>query len=199
MGLKRVGKKPLSRVREGIFQTVDIGSGFGEYISRQAERFPHRRYAVVDPRYARTSGFGQIHLESEFKRLGIHMHPGTGASFFEEMARRGWKTHAINFDMPLGSEAELSRILDLAPHTLFPNGKIFVATERLTALDHFIKIAREKGFSVTERKSMPPAQARQRTAYSHRHSNNPQRPIRRLEITFGLKKAFPDKKQRQKR
>ncbi|MDD5148065.1 MAG: hypothetical protein PHH08_01220 [Candidatus ainarchaeum sp.] len=50
-----------------------------------------------------------------------------------------------------------------------------------------------RGLSARQRKDMPPQEAKARTIYTRAHSKMP---IYRLEITYGLKKAFPEKEKR---
>jgi hypothetical protein len=111
----------------------------------------------------------------------------------DEMKRKGIKARNINIDMPLESVNDFSHLFNNAERIMLPNGKIFISSEQQGVLEHAARLARNHGLKARMRKEMPQVEAEGRTHYTIRHSP---KPIYRLEITFGLKKALPKKEQR---
>ncbi|GEM_PF-6246359 len=73
---------------EGIFQTVDIGTGpSNAWISEQAHKSPSRRYAAVDPAF---KSYAQTKLALE--RFGVLAEPTTLSEFLQKMIANNWKT-----------------------------------------------------------------------------------------------------------
>ncbi len=195
MGLKRIGKGPFGRLTQPkIFQTVDIGSGKAEWIMRRAKRNSLRNYAVVDPAYCDKDFWsvfaaGQT-IAKDFPNIKVA--PQYYSAFIDEMKKNGWKARHINIDMP-DIATSLEGLFREAPNILLPNGKIFVTAGSKNIINNLCKDAEEHGLKVRELKPLLSGHIQRLTGYMKEFS---QTEFYRLEITFGLKKAIPDKKAR---
>jgi len=194
MGLTRRGpfKKSASK---NVFQTVDVGTGKGRWILEQAKKFPNRKYAVVDPKYRRG---GDLHSTGQrMAKHGIHVHPEGLQSFIEFMLKNNKKTRHINIDMP-GQELSIPlfnfpKLFEALPKILMPNGKIYFSTEDLAVRDYIHQFASIYGFKSRELRKFGADDPAKRTPTMRLfHVMD----VFRIEVTFGLKKAVPNKQVR---
>jgi hypothetical protein len=201
--------------RGKVFQTVDLGAGKGEYIERQAQKFPKRKYAAVDFLFGHVNFFN-----SDRRRLHAHgVIVGTDArEFLDRMIREHRKTRHLNMDMPYPidtsayasqSTAAFVHALQVLPKVLLPNGKFYVTSESLFTIEQMQRLAIKKGFSARMRKPIPPiVSPGHRASATSQEEKYPQHyrtqimrnfahtALYRLEITYNLKKAFPRKAER---
>ncbi|HLD58035.1 MAG TPA: hypothetical protein VI977_00125 [archaeon] len=194
-----------------VFQMLDIGSGRGDFLARRAAANPRRIYAAVDPIYdvrrteARAAhdelaksnaAFGTIFRVLLGKHRNIRIIGKDFSEFIGEMKRKGWKTRSINIDMPsplhTRRQMDYEKIFSQVQDILLPNGKIFVASEDKKTIEHIKNAAEKCGLKARE---MPPltGKERKRLTMQMRFQGTD---IYRLEITFGLKKALPEREQR---
>lgn len=200
--------------RGKVIQTMDLGSGKGEYIERQSKKFPKRTYSAVDALY---KGF----FSAEAHRLrhrGVFVGDNIENALIE-MVRSGWRARHLNMDMPYPwdspeyrkpGEKTFRRVMELIPKVLLPNGKFYIASENHYTIQEMMTIARQHGFSVRETKPLKPllspladaetilSNRRQKPHYYRTKVMNSfaNFPIYRLEITYNLRKAIPDKNMR---
>jgi tRNA G46 methylase TrmB len=212
-----------------VFQTVDVGTGKGDHIRRQAEQFKGRKYVAVDPLYslsrtqseldnpsrAARSVEGAVELSrirrvtqgvNELVMSGVTVYPKAILDIVTHMRQAGLKTRHFNIDMPNDQLDKHCRRYDFyeyekwfkqLPSVLFPNGKIFVTSESEATLREIEESAKQAGLKTRRRPnlshSIPLDKLRTGSMRVYVQKGNE---IKRLEITFGLKKAIPDKKQR---
>lgn len=201
-----------------ILQTIDIGTNEGYHFHASAKRNPDRQYLSIDPA-ADMATFKQREMDhkpilvrdplSNVERLEL---PYERVLPF--LIKKGIRTRHINIDMPTaamysGSTNQdkirnmLTPLLQLAPHLLLVNGKIFITTEYTTYPDEIRRMAHEMGYSVRIKKDFRPKEFRRksdgseeishaynRSEYVRKHSL---RTIYRIELTYGLKKAAREK------
>jgi hypothetical protein len=155
---------------------VDVGSWFSDWSLAQARKFPERRYAVVEPKYADIDtpirqenplfigADGTKYLEAQRVKLlarreelqdaGVHVHAGSLSEFIDYMLENGLKTRHFNIDMPhpgnpqrpMVEEYGLSKLFDQAHLIQVPAGKIFVSSESKPVMADVSALARLKGF-----------------------------------------------------
>lgn len=206
MGLKKQGKGPFrGKTPSNTFQTVDFMSGNAAWIRGQAKRFPQRKYAAVEPDFGTGDLQNQNMWRLRHEQHNLHASKKDMLSFIEEMKQKNERTRYINIDMPYPSHSagtEFRTLFRETPHILFPNGKIFIASESLRSLQELEKNAKTEGLRTRFLKPfLPKDQKRLTTTMTHffSHSENQRAEgIHRLEITFGLKKAVPNKSRRKK-
>src|SRR3989344_796445 len=196
---RRTGKSS-GKKRGAIFQTVDVGSGIGEWTSKQAERFPSRTYVAVDPLYS--LGKGAPFIRKMIKRLskkGVKVEPRTLEDFLKTMIKRKQKARNFNIDMPT-HPFELYNfefLFENISRVLFPNGKIFVKSEMHTKLRKLRELAKRYSLRVSAIKSFPriPVESLRTGAMKLIAEDSIQSPEKKtyqiysLVITYGLKKA----------
>ncbi|MDP2666050.1 MAG: hypothetical protein Q8P05_00935 [Candidatus Diapherotrites archaeon] len=187
------------------FQTIDLGAGGARYALEQAARFPSRKYAAVDMRYRRDRNLS--HIPTQTHPGSIRFFPVSIRHFLRTMIRHGWKTRHLNLDMPnayfrngkrVGRnhfEREIRNLFQNFPLVLIPNGKLFFTTESEEFMATIYRLAQEFGYSIREKKQMPFEHKRRKTAITQNLSGSP---IYRVEITYNLKKAIPQKNVRRK-
>lgn len=187
------------RTNRNRIQTLDYGSGAGEYLKRQKQNNPARNYAVVDQLYA--SGNALEKRARELESHGIRVSPSI-EELIHELRAEGTKVRHFNIDMPYGLQFAhghdkkvhfFHSILEAIPKVLLPNGKLWITTESHSNLEELAKMAKVAGLKVRELKSFdkekfPRMQLRTETMRNTKYSV-----IYRLEITYGLKKAIPRK------
>jgi hypothetical protein len=200
--------------RGKIFQTVDLGAGRGEYIERQSQKFPRRKYAAVDFLLGHANFFNNDRRRLQAKGVVV----GTDArEFLDQMIREHRKTRHLNMDMPYPidtsayasqSTAAFEHALNVLPKILLPNGKFFVTSESLFTIEHMQRLAIKKGFSARMRKPIlpivspghrlpPTGQEKYPQHYRTQIMRNfAHSMLYRLEIIYNLKKAFPKKAER---
>jgi tRNA G46 methylase TrmB len=197
--LKRTGKGPFrGPTSPKVFQTVDVGTGLGQHIQNQASRFRDRKYAAVDPAFEGDLVRDSLSPTARIiEQKGVHVDAGNLKQFIDKMTRAGQRTRYFNVDMPTpiidSNSADLYSfhyLFQKAPAVLLPNGKVFCITDSERFASHLEKLAQNEGLSCRRRKPLP-EQAKTST-----YMKVEQKPLIRIEITYGLKKAIPDKKKR---
>jgi len=184
----------------GVFQTIEVGSGRGEFVESRAEKHPHRRYAAVEPNYAPGSLSEVMNIRREKLRQqpNISLYSQRIEHALDEMRKEGIRARHMNIDMPIPIEARTEylkmwkKIFELAPHILLPNGSIFVSSESTETLKTISEMARKAGFRVRALKPIQES-AKTRRTYFMEYFHDSEYKIHRLQITFGLKKAIPKK------
>lgn len=130
---------------EGVIQTLDVGVGIRDEdggpkrFKTNVEKHREREYLGIDE-YLRFPEVGQ-----NFKLERIR--------FLEkilELIKEGKKVRSINFTYPMRfiSSYELNKIFPLLSEVLLPNGKVFVTSEDLDFVRHFIGLARNAGYAI---------------------------------------------------
>ncbi|MEK6820967.1 MAG: hypothetical protein AABY11_01030 [archaeon] len=162
-----VGRKRFVQTRGAAprFHLIDIGAGRAEYVTRKIRQYPHRRYGVIDPRYrpnhvTETYTHELSHLAADLPARGITVYASNLVEALRQMKKEGAKTRYFNVDFPFienqrEAKVALRNILRLAneiPNVLQPGGKIFLLTEKESAVELYEKIAREYGLEVTKKK-----------------------------------------------
>ncbi|MBU0662264.1 MAG: hypothetical protein ABH854_04285 [Candidatus Diapherotrites archaeon] len=215
-----------------VIQTIDAGSGFGEWVEKQAKAHPDRKYAAVDIAY-RGKGFDHVspkdyekHARPDSPKIGKEFVENEGYSlkpeyfikrgkelanqgivvgashipaFLRWMKKTGWRARHINVDAPnvwISPKPRYSYYRSLfkeAPNILLPNGKIFIMTEKEDLVESALKLAQEYGLKARAQKVILPEGAK-RTYYLRTTAD----PKYRVVITYGLKKAMPEKEKRKK-
>jgi len=191
-----------------VFQTVDIGSGKAEWLIKQKQRFGDRRYLAVDPEYRQNQ-----ELMRRLKAHGLETFAGRMQGLIRKLKETKQKTRHINIDMPsysieknamnfimggkkhwaIKDEYGFHILFKELPKILLPNGKVFVTSENSSMLDLIEEIAHDHGFPSRRLRGFDgPIQAK-RTAFMKAHQGQT---IHSIEISFGLKKALPNKAQR---
>lgn len=199
---------------KGVFQTVDLMSGgpgrflketktgrsSGFWVVDNSMKFPRRNYAFADKGIRRWSWFVSGNRT---------VYAGDIHKFLSWMAKNKIKTRHINIEMPrprlkremhvfeteVGFDQLFEKALVRAKSVLYPNGKIFVTSEEAPALEAAASIAKKYGFSVRAPKSLSEQEKQKRSEFTRRYIKSD---IRLLELTYGLKTAFPKKKVRKK-
>jgi len=203
-----------------IIQTVDVGSGTGEYPELQAIRHRKRRYVVVDPKYEEGTDFwfsemGQERLR-DLKAAGVEVKGDSLGDFVDNMIKDGVRARHFNVDIiPLAAiEEDLEKLFGQISDVLLPNGKVFFTSDQKGDLEEIQKMALRNGLKTRKISTLPDIEPEnQRTWWmrklartkkkTHRISDEstgePYGTIYRLEVTHGLKKAFPEKTVRKNR
>ena len=174
MPLKRKGTSAFrGPTPPKVFQTVDVGSGRGKYIIRQARKFPHRKYAAIDPLYKppkKTVKLLTPHISAmqqaarELEQLGVHVHAGNLSSFIAKMIQAGYKTRHFNIDMPsMFQEKKFEMLLEQIPNILLPKGKNFVTTEFPNTLTKLETLAKKYGLRFRQLIPLTTEQALEKT------------------------------------
>ncbi len=215
-GLKRRGKGPFrGATPKGIIQTVDVGTGMPIGFLKKTRENPQRKYAIVEPLYGkksliramlardphRVTFLKTIRKRSKvLEKRGVIVRAEKIRDFIKRMVREGIRTRYVNIDMPAPAGIIIDsygfrELFKKAPEVLLPNGKIFISCENDFLLGILKNRAQKEGLKVRWLKKLHPKAARtkyqkQFTAEGH--------PIFRLEITYGLKKAIPNKAERRK-
>jgi hypothetical protein len=207
---KTASSKPRKRPFRGptpkkVFQTVDVGSGLGEYVLGRTRRFPRRKYVAVEYQYGPEGKFDSVKnvYPKVLKKKGVRVFGGYFHEFAREMVEKGLKTRHISVIMPYPSVGieyssfvlNLGRIIEWAPRILLPNGKIFLLTEKETVRNWMELMARNFGMKTRRLRTLRDPREKQDTETLQNFSGEP---VYRLEITQGLKKAVPDKSKRRK-
>lgn len=147
-----------------VFQTIDIGSGKAEWLSKRSKErrngkkgLPRKRaYAGVDEMYDSEAEGNKryVMLPEEYAPFerdhpNILLIPQTAKEFLIRMIKRREKTRHINMDMPwpienaTGKDAmDMQMILRLARAVVIPNGKIFIASENPKTIEIIVQMAR---------------------------------------------------------
>ncbi len=202
--------------RGRVFQTVDLGAGAGEYMARQAKKFPKRKYAAVDLCFYLD---GELNLHGEdLKKKRVSL-GGDANHFLNELTKKGIKVRHLNMDFPypIGQPRNASRtrlfedVIRSMHRVLLPNGKLFITSESLATINFAKSFASECGYTVRDRELIQPISLdevaknkdaltrRFRSFYrSHFHASFAGAKIYRLEITYNLKKAIPSKEARRR-
>ncbi len=205
--LKRKGKGPFrGPTREGIFQTVNVGAGKWQNMEPTAKKFPKRQYVAVDTAYVPEWAAGsRLPASGSILRKipNITLRDTNISKVIEEMKQKQQKTRHITVDMPdpdRDPEKLFTVIFDEAPQILLPNGKIFVSTESPHIATIIQLQSRSRRFKMRELPTITPEKKQRLTttmsAYFEDKTIKGQKMVRQFEITFGLKKAIPDKNQR---
>ena len=191
-----------------IYQTVDLGSGTAAYIKRQATKFKKRKYAAVDPTYGGPHGFysSRYDVHVSLYELGVDSYPTTFEEFIDIMKKDGLKTRHLNIDMPTfispNSTKGFVQLLKNLPHILIPNGKIYITSEMEDVIKKTGRLAMEHGLRVRRFPALNLDRIEVKKTLTMKGYAEQKimsiPPIYRLEITYGLKKAVLDKKQRKK-
>ncbi|MBI4043851.1 MAG: hypothetical protein HY393_03525 [Candidatus Diapherotrites archaeon] len=202
---------------QNVFQTIDLGSGFGEYLLRQRARFPGRRYAAVDIGYRPVRGKQTPYLDKKVPEKlhasGIRVYPKNYPEALKYMISRFWRARHINMDWPypwtedwIGQKEKdapvFKEVLKLLPRVLFPNGKFYITSDSERTLKMMEVTAEREGYKTRWRRPLTRPREMKKT-YAMRKDvefmlkeGKQAPPVYRLEITFGLKKAFPSKTDR---
>lgn len=198
-----------------VKQTIDVGAGdyiqriyeitqrdsVIPYMERQAQKYPRRSYVAIDP----------LVPQQRFLLRNLTLLQGFAEQVLPELVSKGIKTRYLNLDMPYPLETitgyysmdahqingtfrrYFSSILETAPRLLLPNGKIFLQTEKKEFVQIARVLARLHGFSFREKKPMPWVQ---KLKHSRATRSFEREPIYRVELTYRLKTALPNKKDR---
>ena len=157
-----------------------------------------RTYADHDELAKSNAAFGTIFRVLLGRHRNIRIIGKDFLGFIDEMKRKGLKTRSINIDMPLPLHTrrpmDYEKIFSHAQDILLPNGKIFVASEDMKTLEHIKRAAENCGLKARKLKPLTGIEKKRLTLQMRFLDTL----IYRLEITFGLKKAIPDKAQREK-
>jgi tRNA G46 methylase TrmB len=153
--------------RENVIQTLDIGASFGEVMRKQAQKFPGRKYAVVDPVYESASMGGVCYYKGKpfliqkildaNKRAGVITSALYAREKIAELARKGIKLRHVNFQMPNPAQEHnynFEAIFHGLKRVLLPNGKIFMSSENIDFLERIVKIAKRNGYVVQFKKKV---------------------------------------------
>jgi 8-oxo-dGTP pyrophosphatase MutT (NUDIX family) len=179
-----------------VFQTVDLGSGQSRYIEKTANRHPYRAYAAVDHKYDTHLFPGYTAYHTHANIVAAHPNVTVSAKTIQaqlaEMKQKGIRTRHFTLDFPPRIRNNkkppyLVALFRLAPQVLFPNGKIFVSTEDAPTRDAIRELAEKTGLRVRDK---PPLRGNEKDRHTPFTPTNA--PSHRLEITYGLKKAFPN-------
>ncbi len=175
-----------------------MGSGHADIPASLAKRFPNRKYAVVEPLMAPGKKFD--YRARELIKRGVLVFPGSISRFLDFMKKNGLKTRHINVDMPEPlshfGDYDFDKLFREAPNVLLPNGKIFFSTEEPALIKILSELAGRHGLKARKLNSFPSRiHPNRKTGYMQLLG---QPVIYRVEITFGLKKAFSKKFERKK-
>lgn len=199
LGARVVGLFPRKvhdpQVLPPVLQTVDFGSGMHaeNFIFKQAGKYPNRTYAAVDPvlkAYSKNKRYANLFISWKH-----------ADEFLREMRELGLKTKHVNMDMPnpMVMLSILRAVFRNISFILVPNGKIFVTTEDHNGAKHIQEIARMYDLTTRKIVQLSAEEVDRRTHFSHLIHNHPlgKKPIYRVEITYPLRKAYPQKRDRQ--
>ncbi len=172
-------------------------------MKRIAERFPSRKYAVVDFELAHNAMLRHLLAGPNPKRISVY------ADGNEEtlggMIRKRKRTKNLNWDMPNefgmydfspGLWHEVRAVMKLLPMVLLPNGKLYMTTEYSQLKELIERDAPALGLGLRIG-IMPPREAEKRTEYTNR-INGQRKKIYKIELTYRLKQAYPRKSERRK-
>ncbi len=185
-----------------VFQTTDVGFGHGHFLSHRTQGPKLRNgknrtylgidYHIMDPaRHA---------VLERARNLELRIRPAEQA--IKEMIARGEKTRHINIDMPnpIKMRDTIETILRLAPKALFPNSKIFIASEDIGLIENAIRAAEKYGYRV---RNMPTLQQittkkgiiypRRTTYFMREYMRITGNPIYRIAITYTPKQERKNK------
>lgn len=173
-----------------VFQTVDVGAGYGYWMQDQALGHPQRKYAAVDPHLKPGTTYGEEPEGTtgpyhELVNAGVTVHPHKLETFIDRMLEEGTKTRHFNFDMP-SAVADTSRQYNLAKlfanaHRLVvPNGKIYFKSESRGTLERIMLEAKRHGLFAKK--------------IGHLNENTP---VDRLRTNFMRNLAYDHSKYRQ--
>lgn len=144
-------KKPFKGpTPEGVFQTVDVGSGGAEWIRQRAVKSKGRKYVVVEPHLA---GEKLRWLKDNLEHCGVIVKPVKISGFIDEMESHGLRARHINIDMPDTGGVEKKDVYDFgklfshARNILVPGGKIFISSENKSFLERLTAQAKNHGFA----------------------------------------------------
>lgn len=189
-------KKPFKGpVPKRVLQTIDIGSGnlATRLSANKTERFPDRKYLLVDPEF-KVPAFTTI-------RENIMLTPFTAEKTLLELRNFGIRTRHINIDMPSPKqEYNFEKVFEILPSVLLPNGKVFVTTEDKKRIEEFQSLARRFGFSFAY-SEIPEHEIKQKSKHGGLTPTQKiviidEKPIYKLELTYRLKTAYPNKETR---
>src|SRR3989344_2430673 len=126
--LRKRGRPFKGPTPEGVFQTVDVGSAGAEWLRQRAQKFSRRKYAAVDPYYAKP----EIEfLPKNLGASGVLVRAVKISDFIDEMKAKGWRTRHFNIDMPepflrINDKYDFPRLFSEAEHGMLPGGQIFI-------------------------------------------------------------------------
>ncbi|MBI5553598.1 MAG: hypothetical protein HY917_02545 [Candidatus Diapherotrites archaeon] len=199
MGLKKTGKGPFrGPTPANVFQTVHVGSGSARRELSSAKGSPQRRYAAVDPQYASSPSLrvaGRMLAEAGMFVAGEKI-----IDFVARMKAGQLKARHLQFLMPFPNAGfyALGELFRELPSVLFPNGKVFFYSEDKDFLNAAGQLARSNGFSVKRVKELDFIELKRNSwgglpLSDSMYTEALRRglPIHLLEVTFGLKRAFP--------
>ncbi|MFH0970316.1 MAG: hypothetical protein V1776_02540 [Candidatus Diapherotrites archaeon] len=185
---------------KNVYQTVDLGTGgdrhwnshgklIDSFLRRRARRNPNRKYIAIDEELSK-------YYPTAFTTIpNVQIVSRRAFPFLEEMIRKNLRTRHINIDMPLtvGFGSTVHAAITNASRLLLPNGKIFITTENDDNVQKIKELAHKCGLKFRELKNLPLNAKDRRTRYTSFYQR---KTIRRIEITYPLKKAFPKKEDR---
>jgi len=199
-GLKKSGKGPFrGKTPKGVFQTIDVGSGRGKYITAHARKFPGRKYAAVDPGYSdATCKRAYAYSLRQLRAAKVEVSTAKGEEYLAELAAKNVKTRHVHISFMCRS-ANWMNILRSARKVLLPNGKIFItdagpylwnklSTMKWSLLEIGLKVRRMK--PLTDPKIIK----RKWPNFLFRGGNDDF--VENFEITHSLKNAFPNEGRR---
>lgn len=217
-------KKPLYSLRTGAhFETVELGAGRANIAAYSARAHSGKNYAVVDVAYSRRKNRladdKYREMAEHFRERAIQLHekgvtiyPGDSLRFLKKMSQEGWRTKSIIIDMPHPNmfanplplrekfgpfQHFIQTVFHFAPRVLFPNGKIYITTERPEFVDAMRAATQEEGLSFRTRRPLSEAAAMWKTETTQAMMKRGAT-IFLVEITYPLKKAFPAKAERKR-
>jgi hypothetical protein len=201
------GRLPKALPQQKIVQTLHVGAGESiAHIERAAERFPHKRYAVVDDLYC----YGRFkELRKKLEGAGISVYPNKIHEAVKMMRENGIMARHINFDMPY-PRAAFYRFSQLFREIakggiLLPNGKIFIKSESCNFLNEVGEIAARFGLKAKPPKLFLSREMlrKQKRGSAVNITDTMRRVLHKgktiylLEITLGLKKAAKSTRQQE--
>ena len=208
MGLKqRVRRLFRGPTSKGFFQTVDVGTWHGEWLGNRAKTYKKRRYVAVDSAYKDMYNPEVRGVVDGLKGKGVVVRSRGISKMIDEMLERGFRTRHINIDMPVENVAMYSfrKLFAKAHEVLLPNGKIYISSPTKEFLVKLEELAQANGLSTQWRKPFTKESARTESMQNMMKMDEKLKAeigfedeIYRLEITYGLKKAVPDKNERRK-
>jgi len=160
-----------------------------------------RKSATVDPAYA--NFWGKPRFMKQLEQGGVLVFPKTLSEFINEMKQHGWKTRHFNIDMPdtgdVVGEYFLKKFFRELPNILLPNGKVYVSSELPGTLEEIAQEAQKHGLKVRQLPNLTEKNEKRLTEFMQTHGSlfaGDQFRIYRIEITYGLRKAIPNKEKR---
>lgn len=205
-GLKKVGKGPFRGTDpKGVFQTIDVGTAEGKWLAKQAKKFLQRKYLAVDPAYnerawrEHTEPEKRVEIIERLANSKVQFDEKKIADVLHEMNVKRQKARHINIDMPNPNLAayDFPKIFRNAKQVLLPNGKIFITSENLDFIRQVEKLAKKAGLKPRWKKPIETSSRAGEKTHAMLAMNRNYK-IHRLEITFGLKQAIPEKALRRK-